>query len=152
MRSNASPGSASCVPPSPGRSESGCSAYSRRIFATGAGDYVLPPEEMPKVLLEYAEHPDSLRPGEGGTHEAEPGEAFDLILDLLSRIYRVNFRSSYKRGTLERRTNRRMGLKQVSDWRAYLEVLQGDPKEVAALYGDLLIGVTQFFRNPDVWE
>ncbi len=124
----------------------------QNAIATGAGDYVLPPEEMPKILLEYAEHPDALRPGEGGAHEAEPGEAFDLILDLLSRIYRVNFRSSYKRGTLERRTNRRMGLKQVSDWRAYLEVLQGDPKEVAALYGDLLIGVTQFFRNPDVWE
>src|SRR5713226_1389231 len=57
----------------------------QNAVATGAGDYVLPPEEMPKILLEYAEHPDSLRPGEGGTHEAEPGEAFEEDLRHLFR-------------------------------------------------------------------
>ena len=111
----------------------------------------LAPEEMPKILLEYAEHPGAVPGGEDRAHEPFANE-FDLILDLLSRTYRVNFRSSYKRGTLRRRTERRMGLRQVSDWRAYLEVLRDDPAEIAALYGDLLIGVTQFFRDPEVWE
>ncbi|HEX7026091.1 MAG TPA: CheR family methyltransferase, partial [Gammaproteobacteria bacterium] len=63
----------------------------------------------------------------------------------------VNFRSAYKRGTLERRTERRMDLKHLSEHQDYLELLQKDPAEVAALYRDLLIGVTEFFRDPEVW-
>ncbi len=131
-----------CLVQDPGTAE--FDGMPQNAIATGTADYVLSPAEMPKLLLEHVDHQGVSRSGERGT--------FDVILDLLSRSYNVNFRSSYKRGTLMRRTERRLGLKQLSDMRAYLDVLQDDPKELAALYGDLLIGVTQFFRDPEVWE
>lgn len=118
-------------------------------IATGAADHVLPPEEMPQILLEHAGTVGALRPDK---LDAKASEAFDFILDLLGRTYRVNFRGAYKRGTLKRRTERRMDLKQVSSWTEYLEVLQRDDKELASLYRELLIGVTQFFRDPEVWK
>jgi two-component system CheB/CheR fusion protein len=124
----------------------------RASIATGVVDHVLPPEEIPRVLLDYAEHPGVVDPSNSPVQAEESPTSFDLILDLLGHTYGVNFRSSYKRGTLERRTERRMGLKRLPDWYAYLKVLQKDPGEVAALYRDLLIDVTQFFRDPDVWE
>ncbi|MGC1952969.1 MAG: chemotaxis protein CheB, partial [Gammaproteobacteria bacterium] len=125
----------------------------RNAIDTGVADYVVPPEEMPKILLEYAGQPEVRASDEANPDRqpASPPEAFDLILDLLGRAYNVNFRSAYKRGTLERRTERRMDLKHLSEHRDYLELLQKDPAEVAALYRDLLIGVTEFFRDPEVW-
>ena len=119
----------------------------------GVIDEVMPPEEMPSAILHHAAHPQTLVPGEDRSSAGPtPGDAFHLILELLSRTYRVTFRSAYKRGTLSRRTERRMGLRQIPNWDAYLEVLKSEPDEVAALYGDILVGVTQFFRDPAIWE
>jgi two-component system, chemotaxis family, CheB/CheR fusion protein len=118
-------------------------------IATGGADHVIPPEEMPQILLEHAVAVGSLRPDK---LDAQSSEAFDLILEMMSRTYRVNFRGAYKRGTLKRRTERRMDLKQVAGWPEYLELLRRDEKELASLYGELLIGVTQFFRDPAVWK
>jgi two-component system CheB/CheR fusion protein len=120
-------------------------------IATGVVDHVVAVEEIPSILLAHA--------AQRGARDAEPRQtgpavptAFELILDLLGRAYGVNFRGCYKRGTLERRTERRMALRQLSSWDAYLHVLQTDPSEVTALYRDLLIDVTQFFRDHEVWE
>jgi len=124
----------------------------RSAIETGAVDRVLAPEEMPRVVMEYAEHPGSRTDDEQDAQQAEPTSAFGGILGLLSQLYGVNFRTSYKRGTLQRRAERRMGLKQISQWPEYLQILESDPKEVAALYADLLIGVTEFFRDPHVWQ
>ncbi len=134
-----------CLVQDPGTAE--YDGMPQNAIATGTADYVLPPEEMPQILLEHAEHPGDPSVADNAEHAA-----LDAILDLLSRSYKVNFRSSYKRGTLYRRTARRIGLRQLSNLPEYLEVLRNDPKEVAALYSDLLIGVTQFFRDPEVWE
>lgn len=117
-------------------------------IATGEVDHILAPEEMPRFLLEYMDHQGAPRLDDASS---EALEAFDVILELLSRTYRVNFRGAYKRGTLKRRTERRMGLKQVSNWKQYLELLT-DSQELALLYRDLLIGVTQFFRDPKIWR
>ncbi|MGF1526594.1 MAG: CheR family methyltransferase [Candidatus Competibacterales bacterium] len=59
--------------------------------------------------------------------------------------------AGYKRSTLERRVWRRMQLQRLETVEAYLERLDRDPAEVQALYGDLLIGVTEFFRDPEVF-
>jgi two-component system CheB/CheR fusion protein len=119
-------------------------------IATGVAAYVVPPEEMPGILIQYLDDAAALSPPTA-TRRADPPETFHRILDLLSRTHGLDFRSSYKKATLERRAERRMALKRLSDWQAYLEVLQDDPAEVAALYRDLLIGVTEFFRDAEVW-
>lgn len=121
----------------------------RAAIATDMVDHIVAPARMPKLLLDHLEHPRLAE--EGGPHTDDLLGPFDAILELLGRTYGVNFRGSYKRGTLERRTERRMGLKRLVDWNAYLEVLRHDPGEVAALYRDLLVDVTQFFRDPEVW-
>ncbi|HEX6199173.1 MAG TPA: CheR family methyltransferase, partial [Thermoanaerobaculia bacterium] len=53
---------------------------------------------------------------------------------------------------MERRTDRRIGLHRLAGWQSYLEFLESHPEEVEALYDDLLVGVTSFFRDPDEWE
>lgn len=119
-------------------------------IATGVVDHVAVIEDMPRILIDRADELGA-QPSRLPSSEA-PASAFDLILDLLGHTYGVNFRSAYKRGTLERRTERRVALRQLASWDAYLRLLQRDPTEVAALYRDLLIDVTQFFRDREVWE
>lgn len=126
----------------------------RSAIDTGAADAVVPPGEMGRILLEYAGapgvRPPPRKPPERQTTE-EPREGLDAILALLGNQYRVDFRD-YKKNTLERRTQRRMGLKQISDWQDYLVYLRAHPEEVEALYSDVLIGVTRFFRDPEEWK
>ncbi|HSL84370.1 MAG TPA: CheR family methyltransferase, partial [Thermoanaerobaculia bacterium] len=93
--------------------------------------------------------PDPEAAGEAEATVARGG--LEAILDLLGARYRVDFRD-YKRGTLERRTARRMGLLSLDGWQGYFDYLEAHPEEVAALYDDLLVGVTRFFRDPDEWE
>ena len=58
----------------------------------------------------------------------------------------------YKPSTVERRLARRMALRRAQDEQAYLTLLQGDPAEARALYEDILIHVTSFFRDPAVFD
>lgn len=122
-------------------------------IATGVAHRVLPPEDMPDVLLEYARAPGVHPPPDTADEATGPlPDDFEQVLHLLGRTYGVNFRSAYKRGTLARRTERRMALKQTPDWQAYRALLERDPSEVAALYRDVLIGVTGFFRDHEMWD
>ncbi len=103
----------------------------------GAGKPPEPPRE-----------PDSKTGGEGATVASGGLEA---ILNLLGTRYSVDFRD-YKRGTMERRTARRMGLLHLKRWQGYLDYLKEHPEEVEALYNDLLVGVTRFFRDSEEWD
>ncbi|MBI2565679.1 MAG: response regulator [Candidatus Schekmanbacteria bacterium] len=128
-------------------------AMPRRAIDTGVADAVVPPEEMGLILLEYATVPRS-RPAsyEAGRQVlGEPGDGLDAVLALLGRQYGINFRN-YKMGTLQRRTERRMGIHRISGWHDYLELLRTQPQEIEALYRDVLIGVTSFFRDPGAWR
>lgn len=121
---------------------------------TGAADAIVPPHEMGRILLEYA-GPSGVRPVLQAPPEQqsseEPREGLDAILALLGNRYRVDFRD-YKKSTLQRRTQRRMGMKQIVGQQDYLAYLRTHPEEVEALYRDVLIGVTRFFRDPEEWE
>lgn len=121
---------------------------------TGAADTVVPPRDMGEILLRYAAAP-RVRP-RGGEPERQAARetaegGLPAILALLGGRYRVDLRN-YKTGTLERRTQRRMELRNLSGWQDYLECLRNDPEEADELYRDLLIGVTHFFRDPEDWE
>ncbi len=124
----------------------------RSAIGTGMVDYVLPPEEMPDRLVRYVAHLRELH------EEAARGALFERssadlasICALLRRKTGHDF-SSYKTATLVRRIQRRMQVQQVSTVAAYVERLRHDSKEPEALFRDLLIGVTQFFRDPAAFE
>lgn len=100
-------------------------------------------------------------PGSGGTpissprQPAEPvhpgGTNVEHILLLLRQATGVDF-AKYKANTIGRRIARRMLLQRTERLEQYVSSLQDNPAEVEALYQDLLIGVTGFFRNPDAFE
>jgi two-component system, chemotaxis family, CheB/CheR fusion protein len=118
----------------------------RSAVATGSVDFVLPPEEIARELGRIAGHPYV---SQGTAVVAE--NVFEGIVDLLRDVTGVDF-SNYKRNTLHRRITRRMVLHRCANAAEYAEILRENPGEAHALYQDVLIGVTSFFRNPESYE
>jgi two-component system, chemotaxis family, CheB/CheR fusion protein len=118
---------------------------------TGACDLVLPPEQMPTALLQYVKHP--LWRGKASERDAQapPESDMDAVLRLLREAYGIDF-AHYKSSTVSRRIDRRLLLNRAFDLEDYLKRLNNDPAELNALYKDLLIGVTRFFRDPDAFQ
>lgn len=83
--------------------------------------------------------------------ESKDISAIEKIIILL-RTHTGNDFSLYKKNTLYRRIERRMGIHKVNKIGSYINFLQENPKEVDILFKELLIGVTSFFRDANVWE
>lgn len=113
--------------------------------ATGCIDQVLTPAEIAARLLRQTEDAAG-RESAGGDDAAVIAEATSI----LRRVTGTDF-SSYKPSTVRRRLHRRLALGQHGSLARYLEVLERDPAEVTALAEDLLIHVTNFFRDPEVF-
>ncbi|AGA90351.1 PAS domain S-box [Thioflavicoccus mobilis 8321] len=118
--------------------------------ATGAVDHVLAIEEMADAILAYSRHAYVHNHSNGTLASAAP-EHFRAILSLLNARTERDF-SRYKHGTLARRIERRMGIRHIDSAADYLKLLRSDQEEVHALFKDLLIGVTRFFRDPAAWS
>ncbi|MFA5505757.1 MAG: CheR family methyltransferase [Vulcanimicrobiota bacterium] len=122
----------------------------RSALATGLADFCLPPEDMPARLLAFLEHTrKTTYPEKGG--ELWSPDVLGGILKALRLQSGYDF-EGYKHNTLKRRLERRMAVQNVSDPRSYLECLEGDPAEADALFRDLLIGVTRFFRDSEAFQ
>src|SRR5690606_20059410 len=121
-------------------------------IATGLVDQVLPLAAIPQAILGYTGTRPRVEIPEAGE---EPGEA---EVRLLPRVFaQIRARTGrdftqYKRSTILRRTARRMQIRQIEELDEYLELLRAEPDEVRALADDLLITVTSFFRDPEVFE
>ncbi|MCC3157655.1 PAS domain-containing protein [Hymenobacter sp. 15J16-1T3B] len=127
-------------------------AMPRAAVATEFIDYVLPAEELPAKLLEYAQQPVLERPhGSFRSGETRPANALQKIF-LLIRTQTGHDFSLYKRNTVFRRIDRRMNAHQIRDFSQYVRFLQDNPHEVELLFKELLIGVTKFFRDPEAFE
>lgn len=122
----------------------------RSVVASGMVDLTLPLEEIPGALVSFRYHPYLEENRLGDPRETSPNQ-FNAILNHLHARIGYDFRS-YKKGTMNRRIQRRMGLRQMKEASEYLDFLRDDPDEVHVLFRDLLIGVTRFFRDPEVWE
>jgi two-component system, chemotaxis family, CheB/CheR fusion protein len=121
----------------------------RSAIATGLVDHVLPPEAMPERLLAYAAY---LRNSTtSAALLAEAGEHLARIYEYLRRKTGHDF-AGYKKATVVRRIQRRLQVLQLPSFAAYADRLSKDKKEVEALFRDLLIGVTHFFRDPEAFE
>jgi two-component system, chemotaxis family, CheB/CheR fusion protein len=128
-------------------------------IASGYVDFVLSPAEIAAELVnisqgnresdfelnikENEEFDDSSAPA-----FTENSEALSKIFALLHNAMGIDF-SNYKKGTIERRIARRMGLISLKNMEVYSTYLQENPNEVESLYHDILINVTSFFREPD---
>jgi two-component system CheB/CheR fusion protein len=116
--------------------------------SAGCVDFVLPPDRIAQEIARISRHPFVAPDGEERLPE-EP--ALGGVVEQLRIATGVDF-ASYKRNTLYRRIIRRAVLHKLEGLTDYARFLQGNPGEVDALYQDVLINVTSFFRNPEAFE
>jgi two-component system CheB/CheR fusion protein len=123
----------------------------RSAIATGLVDYELHPSNMPAHLMAYAAHISSNMLISPSSQELKAENAFKKIFILLRAQTGHDF-SQYKPSTIHRRIERRMAVHQIETMEGYVKYLQQMPAEVEALFRDLLIGVTSFFRDPQAFK
>ncbi len=124
----------------------------RSALSSGIADLVLKVEEMPTRVLEYLKHMEATRQKKRPEAvQSEIVECLPQILPLLRTRTGHDF-SRYKQSTLVRRIHRRMQVLYLNSASQYCDDLTKNSEEVDALFKDLLIGVTQFFRDPESFE
>ena len=135
----------------------------RHLIDAGYADFILPPAEIPETLIAYARHPYAsdhrgagIESGEAAVqspHDIQLREQQHVreILAIVRTRTRFDF-TGYKKPTVLRRIQRRMGLNRLNELGKYAKFLRQNAVEVAGLADDLLIHVTGFFRDPEAWE
>lgn len=116
--------------------------------AAGVVDYVLPPDRIAQELVRIQKQP--VQNSQVDVFEGKERLVKEIFrqLKIFSNVDFVD----YKTATIQRRILRRMNINQISDLGDYVKLLHRKPEEVEGLYRDVLINVTSFFRNPDVFE
>jgi two-component system CheB/CheR fusion protein len=122
----------------------------RSAIGTGLVDYELQPAEMPAQLIAYAVHAFGKSPGAALT-SPKVESALKKIFILLRNQTGHDF-SLYKPSTINRRIERRLAVQNIGTMEEYVKFLQQTPTEVKSLFNDLLIGVTNFFRDPEAFK
>lgn len=124
-----------------------------KAAATGYVDFVLPPEAIAAELVNISRSPllATSEPLQGVKEQPEAGNALEIIFALLRTTTGVDF-TLYKATTIDRRMQRRMLLYKFERLDDYARYLQEHPAEVQALYEEILIHVTSFFRDPETFE
>jgi len=119
-------------------------------IATGLVDYVLPAAEMPAQLIAYVAHAFGKTSLPVSPAAPKSEDALKKIFLLLRAQTGHDF-SQYKQSTVVRRVERRMAVHQIERLEEYVRYLQQNPADVEALFRDLLMGVTSFFRDPEAF-
>lgn len=112
----------------------------------GSVDFVLAPAQIAKELTKIGRHAYLT-----GAPPRLPEADVSRILALVHARHDVDF-SQYKPSTVERRIRRRMALHKMEAVHDYVRYIEANPEEVEELYADILIRVTNFFRDPQVFE
>ena len=118
-------------------------------IASGCVDFVLPPEGIAQEIVRISKHQYALPLAMARNPENEPG--FAQVVQLLHHVTGVDF-THYKFNTLFRRLTRRMVFLKLDTLPEYIKHLREAPAEVEALYQDILINVTSFFRDKESFE
>ncbi|MDD5723857.1 MAG: chemotaxis protein CheB [Syntrophales bacterium] len=122
----------------------------RSAIDAGLADVVAPAGELPGRIIAYLRHDPFIdRPDSSLKDKAQ--SALEKVFILLRTQTGHDF-SLYKKSTLYRRIERRMGLHQIDGIATYIRYLRENPQEIGLLFKELLIGVTSFFRDPAAWE
>jgi two-component system CheB/CheR fusion protein len=124
----------------------------RSVIDAGFADYVLPPKNIARELVRIARHPYTTHPrNEALDVPAQQGNELASIFQLLRRSTGLDF-THYRQTTILRRIQRRMVVHKIDNIDQYARFLQVNPPEIKALYQDMLINVTSFFRNPGLFD
>src|SRR5262245_25328308 len=124
----------------------------RSAVASGCVDYVLPPKAIARELARIAHHPYVAgEPADGTDYSTGESVGLNTIFQLLRRSTGVDF-THYRKTTILRRIQRRMVVHKIDKLDEYVKYVQVNPAEIKALYQDMLINVTSFFRNPRVFD
>jgi PAS domain S-box-containing protein len=120
----------------------------RSAMEAGFADVVDAAEELPARILAYHRHAAAIpEPLPEGRQRSTMEKVFIVL-----RAHTGNDFSLYKRSTIHRRIERRMGLHQIDKLTSYVRFLRENPREAELLFKELLIGVTSFFRDPSAWD
>jgi two-component system CheB/CheR fusion protein len=124
----------------------------RNAIAAGGVDYVLPPKGIARELARIARHPYAAGRTVDGEEFSDGNHAgLHKIFQLLRRNTGVDF-THYRKTTILRRIQRRMMMHRIDQLDEYVKHVHLHPGEIKALYQDMLINVTSFFRNPRVFD
>jgi two-component system CheB/CheR fusion protein len=152
-------------------------AMPQSTIDAGCVDAVAPPQDLPGLIAQWLgqSQPANFEPAPSQETQHRPGpidaaklpqatvvsppgspaapftEVLQSIVDLLHQHLQHDF-SLYKPSTLLRRVERRMHVHQLPNMADYLLYLQSNPQELDVLFSEMLIGVTAFFRDPQVWQ
>jgi len=122
----------------------------RSAIDAGLADIVAAAEELPGKILAYLQRTPLLARSEVNLEDKTRSAMEKAVLLLRARTGH-DF-SLYKRNTLSRRIERRMGIHQIFKMATYIRYLQENSQELDLLFKELLIGVTNFFRDPEAWD
>ena len=121
----------------------------RSAINTGLADFILSPDEIVDEILNFTNYPTFIKPQEreGFTDD----ETFAQIYAILKKVSGIDF-TNYKRTTVLRRIERRMVVTHSPNLLDYVKLLSGDIEEANILVKEILIGVTNFFRDAPFFE
>ena len=121
----------------------------RNAIDAALPDIVAPAHELHERLIGFLKYTPTVESDQ--EIEIKDRTALEKILILL-RLHTGNDFLMYKKNTLYRRIERRMNIHKIDKIATYVHFLQENPKEIDILFKELLIGVTSFFRDQQVWE
>jgi two-component system CheB/CheR fusion protein len=122
----------------------------RSAVDAGLADVVAPAEELPGRIIDYLKHAPLINNADSA-RGSKTQSALEKVFILLRTQTGHDF-SLYKKSTIYRRVERRMGLHQIDKIATYVRFLRENPQEIELLFKEILIGVTSFFRDPPAWE
>lgn len=123
-------------------------AMPKSAIAAGCADIQEPADELPARIVQYVRRVPGLDHDQPAGTSSEPLES---LFQLLQKHTRHDF-SLYKPTTVHRRIERRMAIHGISELDQYAHFLKDNSQEVQLLFRELLIGVTQFFRDDEIWN
>jgi two-component system, chemotaxis family, CheB/CheR fusion protein len=132
-------------------SEAAFCAMPRSAIDAGVVDVVAAAGDLPAQILAKVRHESVADPDAPITREGELQSGLQKVLILLRARNGQDF-SLYKKSTLYRRIERRMGIHKLDRIEAYVRFLQENPQEIDLLSKEFLIGVTRYFRDPASWD
>jgi two-component system CheB/CheR fusion protein len=122
----------------------------RMAVDSGLADVTASAQELPAKIIGYLKHVPLNVSAEAAAPDRDES-TLSKVLVLLRAQTGHDF-SLYKKSTVYRRIERRMGLHELTSIAHYVRYLRENPQESELLFKELLIGVTSFFRDPGVWE
>ena len=120
-------------------------------ISTGMVDVILPPDKLADEIANYVKHPLIKKKSSIEDLINQNTSQLSKVIAIINDSKNVDF-SNYKENTILRRLEKRISLNRFENIEDYVRFLANNSREVSILFGDLLIGVTRFFRDPESFE